>query len=277
MRHVRLRSGQEMPVLGQGTWGFGDGKAGYRDAVAALRLGLDLGLSLIDTAEMYGEGGAEEIVGEAVAGQRDKAFIVSKVYPHNASRRGAIAACERSLKRLGTDRIDVYLLHWRGSVPLAETIAAFDQLKRDGKIVSYGVSNFDVDDMVELESVPGGADATTNQVLYNLTRRGVEWDLLPWCRKHAIPVMAYSPIEQARMLTKPALTQLAARRGVTPAQLAIAWLLHQEGVVVIPKAGSQEHVRENAAALDIELSAELLGDLDRAFPPPAGKRPLAML
>src|SRR5580700_8609178 len=210
MRHLKLRSGQEMPVLGQGTWGFGDSKAGYAKAAAALRLGLDLGVTLIDTAEMYGEGGAEEIVGEAIKGQRDKAFIVSKVYPHNASRRGAIAACERSLKRLGTDRIDVYLLHWRGSVPLAETIAAFEQLKRDGKIVSYGISNFDADDMAELESVPGGADATTNQVLYNLTRRGVEWDLLPWCRAHAVPVMAYSPIEQARMLTKPALTQLAA-------------------------------------------------------------------
>jgi diketogulonate reductase-like aldo/keto reductase len=277
MRHLRLRSGQEMPVLGQGTWGFGDHKSGYRDAVAALRLGLDLGMTLIDTAEMYGEGGAEEIVGEAVAGHRDQAFIVSKVYPHNASRRGAIAACERSLKRLKTDRIDVYLLHWRGSVPLAETIAAFDQLKRDGKILSYGVSNFDTDDMEELEAVPGGAASTTNQVLYNLTRRGVEWDLLPWCREHRVPVMAYSPIEQARMLDKPALTQLAARRGVTPAQLALAWLLHQENVVVIPKAGSLEHVRENAAALDIALSAELLGDLDRAFPPPTGKRSLAML
>ncbi len=277
MRHLKLRSGQEMPVLGQGTWGFGDRKSGYRDAVAALRLGLDLGINLIDTAEMYGEGGAEEIVGEAIAGQRDKAFIVSKVYPHNASRRGAIAACERSLKRLKTDRIDVYLLHWRGSVPLAETIAAFDQLKRDGKIVSYGVSNFDTDDMAELEAVAGGAASTTNQVLYNLTRRGVEWDLLPWCREHGVPVMAYSPIEQARMLDKPALTQLAARRGVTPAQLALAWLLHQEDVVVIPKAGSPEHVRENAAAIDIALNAELLAELDRAFPPPNGKRSLAML
>jgi diketogulonate reductase-like aldo/keto reductase len=277
MRYLQLRSGQAMPVLGQGTWGFGERRQSRADEVAALRLGLELGVGLIDTAEMYGEGGAEEIVGEAVAGRRDQAFIVSKVYPHNASRRGAIAACERSLRRLKTDRIDVYLLHWRGSVPLAETIAAFDQLKRDGKILSYGVSNFDTDDMEELEAVPGGAASTTNQVLYNLTRRGVEWDLLPWCRKHRVPVMAYSPIEQARMLDKPALTQLAARRGVTPAQLALAWLLHQENVVVIPKAGSLEHVRENAAALDIELSAELLGDLDRAFPPPTGKKSLAML
>lgn len=277
MRHLQLRSGQDMPVLGQGTWGFGENRAGRADAVAALRLGLDLGVTLIDTAEMYGDGGAEEIVGEAIAGRRDEAFIVSKVYPHNASRRGAIAACERSLKRLGTDRIDVYLLHWRGSIPLAETVAAFQELKRAGKIVSYGVSNFDADDMAELWSVDGGADATTNQVLYNLTRRGVEWDLLPWCRDHAVPVMAYSPIEQARMLGNPALKRLAARRGITPAQLALAWLLHQENVVVIPKAGRPEHVRENAAALDIALDAEDLAELDHAFPPPRGKRPLEML
>lgn len=277
MRHLRLRSGQDMPVLGQGTWGFGEAGAGRAEAVAALRLGLDLGVTLIDTAEMYGEGGAEEIVGEAIAGRRDEAFIVSKVYPHNASRRGAIAACERSLKRLGTDRIDVYLLHWRGSVPLAETVAAFQELKRAGKIVSYGVSNLDAEDMAELWSVDGGADTTTNQVLYNLTRRGVEWDLLPWCRDHAVPVMAYSPIEQARMLGNPALKRLAARRGITPAQLALAWLLHQENIVVIPKAGRPEHVRENAAALDIALDAEDLAELDRAFPPPRGKRPLEML
>jgi diketogulonate reductase-like aldo/keto reductase len=277
MRTMRLRSGQDMPVLGMGTWGFGEDRAKDKDAVAALRLGLDLGITHIDTAEMYGEGGAEEIVGEAVAGRRDKAFIVSKVYPHNASRKSAIAACERSLKRLRTDRIDVYLLHWRGAVPLAETIAVFEELQRAGKIIGYGVSNFDTDDMAELWSVPGGDRSTTNQVLYNLTRRGAEWDLLPWCRAHGVPVMAYSPIEQARMLRHPALIQLAARREVTPAQLALAWLLHQEGVVAIPKAGTPEHVRENAAALDITLSPELLGDLDRAFPPPRGKRPLEML
>jgi aldehyde reductase len=266
-----------MPVLGMGTWGFGEDRSKDKDAVAALRLGLDLGLTLIDTAEMYGEGGAEEIVGEAIAGRRDEAFIVSKVYPHNATRKGAVAACERSLKRLRTDRIDVYLLHWRGAVPLAETIAAFEDLQRAGKIVSYGVSNFDTGDMEELWSVPGGDRSTTDQVLYNLTRRGVEWDLLPWCRAHGVAVMAYSPVEQGRMLRHPALTQLAARRGITPAQLALAWLLHQEGVVAIPKAGSPDHVRENAAAAGITLGAELLGELDRAFPPPQGKQPLEML
>ena len=277
MRYLNLLSDQAMPVLGQGTWGFGDGRGGRAAQVAALRLGLDLGLSLIDTAEMYGEGGAEEIVGEAVKGRRDAAFIVSKVYPHNASRQGVAAACERSLRRLATDRIDVYLLHWRGAVPLAETVAGFEDLKRAGKIVGWGVSNFDADDMAELHGLAGGAAATTNQVLYNLTRRGVEFDLLPWCRRAGVPVMAYSPIEQARMLGHKALTRLAEARGVSPAQLALAWLLHQDGVVVIPKAGAPEHVRENAAALDIALDAALLAELDRAFPPPAGKRPLAML
>jgi len=266
-----------MPVLGQGTWGFGERGKDRAEEVAALRAGIDLGLTLIDTAEMYGEGGAEEIVGEAIAARRNEVFLVSKVYPHNASRKGAIAACERSLKRLGTDRIDVYLLHWRGGEKLVDTIAAFETLRRDGKIGSYGVSNFDADDMEELRRVPGGSAATTNQVLYNLTRRGVEWDLLPWCREHGVPIMAYSPIEQARMLGHAGLKRLAAKRGITPAQLALAWLLHQDGVVVIPKAGKIKHVDENAAALDIKLTAEDLSALDREFPPPKTKRPLEML
>jgi diketogulonate reductase-like aldo/keto reductase len=277
MRTIELRSGQRMPVLGQGTWGFGERNRGRAEAVAALRHGIDRGMTLIDTAEMYGEGGAEEIVGEAIAGRRDEIFLVSKVYPHNASRKGAIAACERSLKRLTTDRIDVYLLHWRGGEKLADTIAAFETLQRDGKIGSYGVSNFDTDDMEELWRVPGGAAATTNQVLYNLTRRGVEFDLLPWCRAKDVPIMAYSPIEQARMLGHAGLRRLAEKRGVTPAQLALAWLLHQDGVVVIPKAGRIKHIDENAAALDINLTAEDLAALDREFPPPNAKRPLAML
>jgi len=266
-----------MPVLGQGTWGFGERGKSRAEAVAALRHGIDRGMTLIDTAEMYGEGGAEEIVGEAIAGRRDEVFLVSKVYPHNASRKGAIAACERSLKRLATDRIDVYLLHWRGGEQLADTIAAFQTLQRDGKIGSYGVSNFDTDDMEELWQVPGGAATTTNQVLYNLTRRGVELDLLPWCRSHGVPIMAYSPIEQARMLGHAGLKRLAAKRSITPAQLALAWLLHQDGVVVIPKAGKITHVDENAAALDIKLTAEDLAALDREFPPPKTKRPLEML
>jgi diketogulonate reductase-like aldo/keto reductase len=277
MRHVTLSSGQKMPVLGQGTWGFGERAKGRAEAVAALRAGIDLGITLIDTAEMYGEGGAEEIVGEAIAGRRDDVFLVSKVYPHNASKKGAIAACERSLKRLATDRIDVYLLHWRGGEKLANTIAAFETLLRDGKIGSYGVSNFDTDDMEELWRVPGGSAATTNQVLYNLTRRGVEWDLLPWCREHGVPIMAYSPIEQGRMLGKVELKKLAEKRGVTPAQLALAWLLHQDGVVVIPKAGRLDHLRENAAALEIKLTKDDLAALDRAFPPPKKKTPLEML
>jgi len=277
MRTVTLRSGQKMPVLGQGTWGFGERGKSRAEAVAALRHGIDRGMTLIDTAEMYGEGGAEEIVGEAIAGRRDEVFLVSKVYPHNASRKGAIAACERSLKRLATDRIDVYLLHWRGGEKLADTIAAFQTLQRDGKIGSYGVSNFDTDDMKELWQVPSGAATTTNQVLYNLTRRGVELDLLPWCRSHGVPIMAYSPIEQARMLGHAGLKRLAAKRGITPAQLALAWLLHQDGVVVIPKAGKITHVDENAAALDIKLTAEDLAALDREFPPPKTKRPLEML
>ena len=277
MRTVTLRSGQKMPVLGQGTWGFGERGKSRAEAVAALRHGIDRGMTLIDTAEMYGEGGAEEIVGEAIAGRRDEVFLVSKVYPHNASRKGAIAACERSLKRLATDRIDVYLLHWRGGEKLADTIAAFQTLQRDGKIGSYGVSNFDTDDMEELWQVPGGAATTTNQVLYNLTRRGVELDLLPWCRARGVPIMAYSPIEQARMLGHAGLKRLAAKRSITPAQLALAWLLHQDGVVVIPKAGKITHVDENAAALDIKLTAEDLAALDREFPPPKTKRPLEML
>jgi diketogulonate reductase-like aldo/keto reductase len=277
MRHVTLRSGQKMPVLGQGTWGFGERGKGRAEAVAALRAGIDLGMTLIDTAEMYGEGGAEEIVGEAIAGRRDEIFLVSKVYPHNASRKGAIAACERSLKRLATDRIDVYLLHWRGGEKLADTIAAFETLLRDGKIGSYGVSNFDTDDMAELWRVPGGAATTTNQVLYNLTRRGVEWDLLPWCREHGVPIMAYSPVEQGRMLGKVELKKLAEKRGIAPAQLALAWLLHQEGVVAIPKAGRLDHLRENAAALEIKLTKDDLAALDRAFPPPKKKTPLEML
>src|SRR5216684_4454252 len=274
MRTVTLRSGQKMPVLGQGTWGFGERGKSRAEAVAALRHGIDRGMTLIDTAEMYGEGGAEEIVGEAIAGRRDEIFIVSKVYPHNATRKGAIAACERSLKRLATDRIDVYLLHWRGGEKLADTIAAFETLQRDGKIGSYGVSNFDTDDMEELWQVPGGAATTTNQVLYNLTRRGVELDLLPWCRSHGVPIMAYSPIEQARMLGKSTLKTLAARRGVTAAQLALAWLLHQDGVIAIPKAGRVDHLRENAAALTITVTKDDLAALDHAFPPPKKRKSL---
>jgi diketogulonate reductase-like aldo/keto reductase len=277
MRYVELRSGQAMPVLGQGTWKFGERRERRSDEIAALRSGLDLGIGHIDTAEMYGEGAAEEIVGAAIAGRRDEVFLVSKVYPHNASRTGVVAACERSLKRLKTDRIDVYLLHWRGSVPLSETLAGFAALRDQGKIGSFGVSNFDLSDMEELWALPGGSAATTNQILYNPTRRGSERELLPWCREHGVPVMAYSPVEQGRMLGNKTLQRLAAAHGCSAAQFVIAWVLGQDGVVAIPKAAQLEHVRENAAALDIVLTAEEVAAFEREFPPPKRKVPLEML
>jgi diketogulonate reductase-like aldo/keto reductase len=277
MRLVALPDGEKVPVLGMGTWGMGEARARAAAEVAALKLGLDLGMSLIDTAEMYGDGGAEAIVGKAVAGRRDQVFIVSKVLPQNATRQGTVAACERSLRRLGTDRIDLYLLHWRGEVPLTETLAAFAALKQDGKIRHYGVSNFDLADMQELWSLPGGDATATDQVLYNLTRRGIEWDLLPWCRAHGLPIMAYSPIEQGRLASHHVIRRLAERRGVTPAQLALAWVLQQAGVIAIPKASSVEHVRQNRAALDVALGADELAALDKAFTPPSGPQPLAML
>ena len=278
MRYLRLPGGEEeVPILGLGTWGMGEARRRDSDMVAALRLGLDLGMTLVDTAEMYGEGGAEEVVGKAIAGRRNEVFLVSKVYPHNATRRGTVAACGRSLKRLGTDRLDLYLLHWRGEVPLAETLEAFAELRQAGKIRRWGVSNFGIADMNELWSLPGGAECATNQVLYNLARRGIEWDLLPWCRERRVPVMAYSPLEQGRLLRQRALGKVAARRGVTPAQVALAWLLARAPVIVIPKAGDVGHVRENRAALDLALAPEELTELDRAFPPPDHAKPLEML
>ena len=269
MKRLTLLSGKEVPVLGQGTWKMGEDSARRLSEVAALRLGLDLGMTLIDTAEMYGQGGSEELIAEAMSGRRADVFLVSKVYPHNATRQGAVAACDRSLRRLKTDYLDLYLLHWRGSVPLTETIDAFQSLKVAGKIRDYGVSNFDRQEMEEAAAVPGGQAIVTNQVLYNLMRRGVEWDLLPWCRQRKIPIMAYSPIEQGRLSSKVA--ALARRRGVTPVQVALAWLLHQEGVIVIPKASSQPHVRENRAALDLTLTDEDLAEIDKLFPPPRRK------
>ncbi len=274
---LSLPSGERVPVLGQGTWTMGENRRSRREEAEALRLGLDLGMTLIDTAEMYADGGAEEVVAEAIAGRRDEVFLVSKVLPGNASRRGTIEACERSLRRLRTDRIDLYLLHWRGRHPLAETLEAFAELVRAGKIRYWGVSNFDTGDMEELTGLPGGAAVATNQVLYNLSRRGIEYDLLPWCRERRIPIMAYSPIEQGRILENTVLRRVAARHGATPAQVALAWLLRQKDVMVIPKAGRPEHVRENRAALDLELTAEDLAELDRAFPSPTRKVPLEML
>jgi len=281
MKRLSLPSGHTIPVLGQGTWNMGEDSAARAAEVAALRLGLELGVNLIDTAEMYGEGGAEEVVGEAIAGRREQVFLVSKVYPHNADRAGVRAACERSLRRLGADYLDLYLLHWRGAVPLAETLDAFDALRHEGKIRDYGVSNFALDDMQEAQLLPGGARIATDQVLYNLAERGIEWDLLPWCRNAGVPVMAYSPLESATreqraLLANPALVEVARRHDVTPAQVALAWLLHQEGVVVIPKAVRLAHVRANRAALDIVLDDADLARLNEGFPPPRGSRPLAM-
>jgi diketogulonate reductase-like aldo/keto reductase len=277
MRTLSLPSGRVVPILGQGTWEMGEKRSRRQEEVAALSQGVDLGMTLIDTAEMYAEGGAEKVVAEALAGRRGEVFVVSKVYPHNATRQGAVAACERSLKRLKTDYLDLYLLHWRGSVPLAETLEAFQRLKESGKIRDYGVSNFDVSDMEEAIDYPGGEAIATNQILYNLARRGVEWDLLPWCRKYSIPVMAYSPIEQGRMLDNAALKAVASRHQATPAQIALAWLLRQEGVIAIPKSSRPEHVRENHASLNVILTEDDLTDLDRRFPPPSMKKPLEVL
>lgn len=274
---VDLRSGETVPALGQGTWGMGERGSDRRSEADVLRLGLDSGLTLIDTAEMYGEGGAEEVVADAIAGRRDAVFLVSKFYPHHASRSGVLDACARSLRRLRTDRIDLYLLHWRGSTPLEETLEALEHLRTAGKIRHYGVSNFDLADMEEATSLPGGGAIATDQVLYNLSRRGIEWDLLPWCRKRSIPVMAYSPIEQGRILHNSALRAIAKRRSATTAQIALAWLLRQPGLIVIPKAASSSHLRENIEALKVTLAPEDLAELDRAFPPPTRKRSLEML
>src|SRR5438270_5877416 len=277
IRTIKLPSGESMPVLGHGTWGMAEDTRRRADEIAALRLGLDLGMTLIDTAEMYADGAAEKLVAEAIAGRRDEVFLVSKVLPSNASRRGTITACERSLRRLGTDRLDLYLLHWRGPIPLEETLDAFAALVRTGKIRHWGVSNFDVSDMEELVDLPGGTAVATNQVLYNLTRRGIEYDLLPWCRERGLPIMAYSPIEQGRLLGHRELQGVAARHGATPAQVALAWVLRQDGVNAIPRAGTPAHVRENRAALDLRLTEQDFAALDRAFPPPTGPRPLEML
>ncbi|HZL60508.1 MAG TPA: aldo/keto reductase [Stellaceae bacterium] len=277
MRYLTLPDGERIPALGLGTWMMGEQGSRGPDIIAALCHGLGLGMSLIDTAEMYGNGGAEELVGKTIAGRRDQVFLVSKVLPQNATRKGAVLACEKSLKRLHTDRIDLYLLHWRGNVPLTETIEAFVTLRQAGKIRHWGVSNFDLADMEELWALPEGKECASNQVLYNPGRRGVEFDLLPALRKRGLPMMAYSPLEQGRLLGKKALKELAQQRGVTSAQIAIAWVLRQDGVMTIPKAARASHLDENLAALDLKLSSEELALLDAAFPPPRKKIALALL
>jgi diketogulonate reductase-like aldo/keto reductase len=277
MKTVALPSGERVPAFGLGTWMMAQNKTARAEEIATLQLGLDLGATLIDTAEMYGEGRAEELIGEAIAGRRDEVFLVSKVYPHNASRRDTVLACERSLRRLKTDRIDLYLLHWRGNVPLAETIDAFMALKHSGKIRHYGVSNLDHADMQELWNVPGGTATATNQVLYNLMRRGIEWDLLPQLREWGVPVMAYSPIEQGKLVRNRKLVDFAQRHRMTPATAALAWLLASDDVIVIPKTSNRERLRENLAAVEIRLTSAQLAELDQLFPPPKGPRPLEML
>lgn len=274
---VRLPAGEFIPVMGQGTWYLGENPARRASELAALRLGIDLGLTLIDTAEMYGSGAAEVLVGEAIAGRRDEVFLVSKVLPSHATYADTIQACRQSLRRLGTDRLDLYLLHWRGGVPLEQTLRAFEELVRLGLIRYWGVSNFDARDMAELLSLPGGDAVQTDQVLYNLTRRGIEYDLLPTLQAQGIPVMAYSPIEQGRLLGHPTIVAVANRHEATPAQVALAWLMTREGVNVIPRAGTVDHVLENRAAVDLRLTEQDLSMLDKAFPPPRGPQPLEML
>jgi diketogulonate reductase-like aldo/keto reductase len=279
MPTTALPSGETVPVLGQGTWNLGDDPRQRLAEIEALRLGLDLDMTLIDTAEMYGSGAAEKLVGEAIDGRRDEAFLVSKVLPQNATASGTVRACEESLKRLKTDRIDLYLLHWRGDVALEETLAGFESLLHAGKIRYWGVSNFDVADMEELVGLAGGAAVATDQVLYNLTRRGIERDLLPWCRtrSHRIPVMAYSPIEQGRLLEHPAIGAIAARHDATPTRVALAWVLRTGGTIAIPRTGKVAHVRDNRAALDLHLTQQDLQELESAFPAPTRKRALEML
>lgn len=275
--HVTFPGGETVPALGQGTWYMGEDPSTRGQEVRALQEGIDLGMTLIDTAEMYASGGAEEVTGEAIAGRRDDVFLVSKVLPYNAGYDDCLLACERSLDRLGTDRLDLYLLHWRGGVRLEETLEAFARLVEEGMIDAWGVSNFDADDMSELLQLPGGDAVATDQVLYNLTRRWPEAQLLPGCRELGIPLMAYSPIEQGRMLRHPALIDVAARHGATPAQVALAWLLEHDDVIVIPKAASLEHVRENREALSLELTPDDLATLDSSFPPPRGRAAMEML
>lgn len=277
MHKTSLPSGVTVPVLGQGTWGMGEMAANQKNEINALRAGLDIGLRVIDTAEMYGDGAAEELVGKAILGRRSEAFLTSKVLPQNATRRGTIEACERSLRRLGANHIDLYLLHWRGPTPLTETLDAFEALVSTGKIRAWGVSNFDVADMEELVGLPGGTAVAANQVLYNLTRRGIEYDLLPWCEQRGIPVMAYSPLEQGRLLADPELRRIAAAHTATPAQIALAWVLRRDRVIAIPKAGTAARVEQNRIALDIALTQDDFAALDRAFPPPGRKRALEMI
>jgi diketogulonate reductase-like aldo/keto reductase len=274
---VRLPNGDEIPVLGQGTWEMGEDPAARAEELRSLRLGLELGMTLIDTAEMYGDGATEELVADAIDGRRDEVYLVTKVLPSNATRHGTIEACERSLKRLRTDRIDLYLLHWRGRLPLDKTIEAFGELMDGGKIRGWGVSNFDVLDLAEVVTLAGGDAVQTDQVLYNLAHRGIELDLLPWCRDWGMPVMAYSPIDRGSLVANDVVVEIAEKHNATPAQVALAWVLRQDDICAIPKAAIHEHVRENRGALDLQLDNEDLKLIDEVFPPPARPHPLEVI
>ncbi|MBF7955540.1 aldo/keto reductase [Rahnella victoriana] len=279
---VQFPDGTTVPAIGQGTWYMGERNSDIRSEVKALQQGLDAGMTLIDTAEMYADGGAERVVGEAIAGRRDEVFLVSKVYPHHAGGAKAIAACEQSLKRLQTDCIDLYLLHWRGSIPLHDTVAAMEKLQQSGKIRRWGVSNLDTDDMQALWKIPGGNECMTNQVLYHAAARGIEFDLLPWCEEHSVPVMAYCPLAQAGklrhdVLTAPVMMDIAQARGVSSSQIALAWVIRSGNVIAIPKAVQPRHVKDNAAALTLSLTADEIARIDAAFPAPRHKMPLDMV
>jgi diketogulonate reductase-like aldo/keto reductase len=278
MRTVALADGERVAALGQGTWRMGENKSAHAEEVAALRLGIDLGMTLIDTAEMYGDGGAEKVVADAIDGRRERVFVVTKVYPHNASRTKLPKACERSLKRLRIEVIDLYLLHWRGNTPLAETVETFERLRSAGKIKRWGVSNFDVEDVKELFAIENGTNCAANQVLYNLEHREIESGLLPWSQKNKIPIMAYSPVGHSRgLLNNATLKKIAKHHDATPAQIALAWVLRHSGVIAIPKSSNETHVRDNAQSVEIQLTDEGSADIDREFPPPTSKESLPML
>lgn len=278
-RTIQLPDGTTLPAIGQGTWYMGENQSSKREEVQALRYGIERGMTVIDTAEMYAEGGAEEVTGEAIKDCRDDVFLVSKVYPHHADRKQMMTACERSLSRLGTDRLDLYLLHWRGGVPLEETVEAMEQLKQSGKILRWGVSNLDTEDMQELWNIPAGQHCAVNQVLYHAASRGIEYELLPWLREHRIPVMAYCPLAQGGRLRKELLEhsvirEIAKDRGVSASQIALSWVIRDGDILAIPKAVQLEHVAENAAAMDVVLTQDEIVRLNEAFPAPKGKVPL---
>jgi diketogulonate reductase-like aldo/keto reductase len=277
MRTISLPSGDQIPVLGQGTWGLGESRARRSSEIAALRRGLDIGMNLIDTAERYANGDTEILVGEAIAGRRDEVFLVTKAWPHHATREGTVQACQGSLRRLKTDWIDLYLLHWRGPVPLAETLEGFRDLRDAGLIRNWGVSNFDVSDLDDLMSLPGSLNVVTDQVLYNLSRRAPEFDLFPACRELGVPIMAYSPVEQGRILGNPVLRDIANRLDASPVQVALAWVLRLDNICAIPRSSRSEHVYENRAALTIHLDRDALAALDVEFPPPLHAQPLEVL